>query len=101
MIGCLTFQRVAIYVPLMEYVRQIEVLERRAQAVNLSLHRLCQAAHVNYHHITRWRSGQVNPTVTVLNRDLGKLESALDDVERRIFAALAPRHGASDSRQSA
>jgi len=75
----------------MEYVRQIDELEKRAQAVNLSLHRLCLSAHVNYHHITRWRSGQVNPTVRVFLRDFGKLVAELDTVETRIFHALAPR----------
>ena len=75
----------------MEYVEQIAGLERRAQAINLSLHAACRAAEVNYHHITRWRSGEVNPTVRVLERDLGKLRSKLDQLERAVFEQLAPK----------
>ena len=64
------------------------MIEQRAQAINLSLHGLCREAEVNFHHITRWRSGQVNPTVRVLERDLGKLERELTSREKQLFEWL-------------
>lgn len=85
----------------MEYMRKIEAIEQRAQAVNLSLHRLCQSAHVRYHCITRWRNGQVNPTVPVLMRELGKLEAELDCIEARIFRQLEPRFASSPAQPHA
>jgi transcriptional regulator with XRE-family HTH domain len=78
----------------MEYMDRIKKLEREAGHVNISLHALCRRAGVPPHHISRWLSGQVNPTVRVLNRDLGKLEGALADIERGIFDLLAAKFAA-------
>lgn len=75
----------------MEYIDRIADFERRAQAINLTLHGLCRLAGVNYHHITRWRARQVNPTVRALDRDLSKLDAELTRSERSVFDRLAEK----------
>ena len=77
----------------MDYLTRISEIESRAQAVNMTLHELCRKSEVAYHGISRWRSGEVNPTVRVLERDLSQLEKALGQEELRIFSMLAPKFG--------
>ena len=75
----------------MDYLTRIDAIETRAQGLNMTLHELCRKSEVAYHGINRWRSGDVNPTVRVLERDLSQLEKALEQEELRIFSLLAAK----------
>jgi len=75
----------------MEPIEHIDLIEQRAEAVNLSLAAVCKRAGVRRHTISRWRSGDVSPTLKVLQRDLGKLSQAMDEIEREVFLSLQPK----------
>lgn len=72
-------------------MERIAAIETRCQVVKMTLHELCCVSSVAYHAVSRWKSGEVNPTVRTLNRDLTKLETKLDEVERQVFEALKPK----------
>lgn len=81
----------------MEYLIRIDDIETRARAVNMTLHEVCAKAGVKFHGISRWRSGDVNPTVRTVNRDLSKLERFLDGVERDLYERLAVKFARADA----
>lgn len=72
----------------MQYLDRINAIEARAQAVNLSLFRVCRRAKVHYASILRWRSGDHSPNVRTLSLYFEKLERELDVVEQRLRAHL-------------
>jgi transcriptional regulator with XRE-family HTH domain len=70
---------------------RINEISCRAGQLNLSLWRLCALAGADYSTIKRWENGEVSPTLRVFERETGKLDAKLDDLERALFERLADK----------
>jgi len=72
----------------MQYLDRIDAIDARAQAVNLSLWRVCRRAKVDYSRISRWRTGDSSPNVRTLEKYIGLLNAELDKIEQRLRCHL-------------
>jgi hypothetical protein len=72
----------------MQVTDRISVTEARASRLNLSLWRVCKMAGVDFSNISRWRTGQVSPTIARFEDVMGKLEAKLGDLEKAMVAGL-------------
>lgn len=75
----------------MQLTDRIDAIERRAEAINLTLARICKAAKVHHSTVTRWRNAEVDPK---LNHAAAICERLEREVERR-EAAIRAHLGAS------
>lgn len=73
----------------MQFIDRINAIETRANVINRSLFVLCREAGVDYTRVYRWKTGENVPTVILLERNLGALESKLDELERDVRDALS------------
>lgn len=77
----------------MQVTNRIDEIERRARAINLTLHQVCRGAGQHYSTIVRWRQGQ-NLTLHTFERVCAALEHELDAREAAVREALAERAAA-------
>lgn len=63
---------------------EIEEIERRASALNLTLTRLCGLADVPVYNVFRWRSGATAPGLYKYRATMAALEYALDAERERL-----------------
>lgn len=75
----------------MQYLDRISAIEQRAGKLNISVHRLCGVAGVEYSSVTRWRKGGTGPLLRRFEETMGALEATLDRLEREMFERLAPK----------
>jgi hypothetical protein len=73
----------------MQITDRISATEARASRLNLSLWRVCKMAGVDFSNISRWRAGQVSPTIARFEDVMGKLEAKLGDLEAAMAAGLS------------
>lgn len=73
----------------MKFRDDIEVIEKRAGKLNLSLRQLCLAARVEYVTVHRWKARGANPKILKLEWALGRLEKKLTELEAAMRKALA------------
>lgn len=67
---------------------RLEAVERRAARLNVSLNRVCMKAGVPRNNLTRWKSG-MSAKISTFERDMARLETALDEMESDMRSALA------------
>ncbi len=75
----------------MQFLDRIDAIERRSNAVNVSLWHLCRSARVDYACISRWRNGRSSPNVRTLTRYVEALEGQLEAIEEKLRKHLAAR----------
>ena len=85
----------------MQFLDRIDAIEKRAQAVNLSLWRLCRAAKVDSATIHRWRNGESSPMVRTLDKYVAALEREITKVETDMRQRLDEAAQSSGSRTAA
>lgn len=72
----------------MEWIAELDEIERRASRINVRMHRLCREAGVPSNNLTRWRQGG-SPKMSTFRRDMDKLWSTLKRMEADLLRSLS------------
>jgi hypothetical protein len=73
----------------MMYKQEIEEVEQRAKALNLTVHAVCRKAGVSYRGTWwRWRRGVTVPNVGKLSVVMRKVKAVIEAEEQRLRARL-------------
>lgn len=73
----------------MQVADRINDIEKRAGRINLTLHRVCEDAGVDYGNLRRWKIGECSPIMSNFDSVITKLEKKLDEHETAIRVSLA------------
>jgi len=79
----------------MEWISELEAIERRAARINVRMHRLCREAGVPSNNLTRWRQGG-SPKMSTFRRDMDKLWATLKRMEADLLRSLSDEVGRDD-----
>lgn len=69
----------------------IAAIQAEAEALNLTLYRLCRLAEVEPSKVARWGVGAHEPTLSDLKATMEKLEAALAAEKQRLLKAITGR----------